>query len=71
MTRADLLSCLRQPRGLLGFEDDDPLAAVAALADTAEHVSYWGSWSAGLLEDPAVIAELGRIAERVAESPGC
>jgi hypothetical protein len=71
MTGADLLSRLSQPRGLPGFEDDDPLAAVPALADTAEKVNYWGGWSAGALEDPAVIAELGMMAERVAESAGC
>jgi hypothetical protein len=71
LTAADLLGRLSQPRGLLGFEDDDPLAAVAALADTAEDVNYWGGWSAGPLEDPAVIAELGMMAARVAESAGC
>ena len=32
---ADLLSRLRQQRSVLGFEDDDPLTAVAALADIA------------------------------------
>lgn len=71
MTAADLLSRLIQARGLRGFEDRDPLAAVAALADTAEDVSYWGGWSAGPLEDPAVVAELDRTAERMAESAGC
>jgi hypothetical protein len=72
LTAADLLSSLSQQRSLLGFEDDDPLAAVAALADIAEGVNYWGGgWSAGPLEDPAVIAELRTIATRVAESAGC
>jgi hypothetical protein len=71
VTAADLLSRLSQQRSVLGFEDDDPLAAVAALADIAEEVNYWGGWSAGPLEDPAVIAELRTIATRVAESTGC
>ena len=70
-TAADLLSRLSQQRSVLGFDDDGPLAAVAALADTAEEVNYWGGWSAGPLEDPAVIAELRTTAARVAESAGC
>ena len=70
LTVADVLSRLSRPRAVLGF-DDDPLTAVAALADVAEEVSYWGGWSAGPLEDPAVIAELRTIAARIAESAGC
>jgi hypothetical protein len=71
LTAADLLCGLSQQRPLLGFDDGDPLTAVAALADVAEEVNYWGGWSAGPLEDPAVIAELRTIAARVAESAGC
>jgi hypothetical protein len=71
LTAADLLSSLSRQRSVLGFEDDDPLAAVTALADTAEDVNYWGGWPAGPLEDPAVIAELRTMAARVAESAGC
>jgi hypothetical protein len=71
LTAADLLSRLSQQRSILGFEDGDPLAAVAALADIAEEVNYWGGWPAGPLDDPAVIAELRTIATRVAESAGC
>ena len=70
-TAADLLSRLSQQRSVPGFEDDDPLAAVPALADIAEEVNYWGGWSAGPLEDPAVIAELLTVATRVAQSAGC
>jgi hypothetical protein len=71
LTAADLLSKLgHQQHSVPGLESD-PLTAVAALADTAEDVNYWGGWSAGPLEDPQVIAELGTIATRVAESAGC
>ncbi|MGH3406968.1 MAG: hypothetical protein ACRDRJ_31365 [Streptosporangiaceae bacterium] len=65
------MSRLSQQHSLPGLEDGDPLAAVAALADTAEDVNYWGGWSPGPLEDPAVVAELRTTAARVADSAGC
>jgi hypothetical protein len=51
---------------------DDPLAVIAALADVAEDAGYWGSYRApDPLGDPAVIAGLRPVADRLAGSAGC